>query len=133
MDWPQHGEFQLQWQGDILIARYLGEWNEIASQNLHRDALQLWIAHGNKPWGLLSDASCWGGGSQECLDAWWSFFDDGVHHGMIAVTDILPSEVHAMIVSPLAKRASQLIPYKRSFSIPEAVEWLGSHGLRTAD
>lgn len=131
MEWAQHGKYQLQWQGDILIARYLDEWNEVASQHLHQDAQKLWTAHGDRPWGLLSDASLWGGGTQECLDEWWLFFEDGVRHGMVAVTDILPSELHALIVSPLAERASQLVHYRRSFSTEGALQWLGEQGLRT--
>ena len=124
MEWQQHGQYTLQWQGDILLAFYTGDWNHVCSQNLHRDARVLWAARGGAPWALLSDGSEWGSGTPESLDVWWQFFEDGVRHGMIAVSDILPSHFHTRMLSPLAERASRLVHYRRSSTRAEAADWL---------
>lgn len=131
MQWAQHGTYTLEWQGDILVTRLTGEWNDVAALNLHRDARSLWQARGGHQWGLLTDAREWGGGTPECFDAWWAFFEEGVAAGMIAATDILPSMLHALIVSELAERASRLVHYRRSQSLDDALAWLAGQGLRT--
>lgn len=125
MDFSQHGDYTLDWQDNILCIGYRGAWNDIAASNLHRDARQLWLAHDGEAWAMLSDARAWEGGTPECLALWWAFFEDGVRHGMVAVTDILPSAFHAKMVSPLAERASQLVHYRRSFDEAAARQWLG--------
>jgi hypothetical protein len=130
-DWPQHGGYSLRWQGDILMAVYIGAWNEMAAKNLHRDALAMWQARGSKPWGLLSDARDWEGGTPETLEAWWAFFEDGVNHGMVAVTDVLPSRFHAVMVRSLAERAERIAPYRNSGNLEEGLSWLAQRGLRT--
>lgn len=130
--WTQHGSYQLQWQGDILVARYEGAWNEVASHNLHRDAKALWTARGTAPWGLLSDAREWESGTPEALAAWWAFFEDAVKHGLIAVSDVLPSSFHATIVKAIADRAHALANYRPGADIPSAMAWLESQGLRIA-
>jgi hypothetical protein len=124
MEWAQHGRYELSWHGDILVARYIGLWNEVAAEHLHKDALELWQARGSAPWALLSDGREWEGGSKLTLETWWLFFADAVEHGMIAVTDILPTSFHKVMVSPIAARASQQVPYTQSRTVEEAIEWL---------
>lgn len=124
MQWSQHGSYTLNWQGNILLVSYFGTWNDIAVKHLHRDALLLWQAHGEKPWALLSDGRQWESATAEALDAWWLFFEEGLRHGMCAVTDIMPSNFHAMMVSPLAQRASQLTRYTHSHDYDAAIAWL---------
>jgi len=130
MQWPQHGTYSLQWQGDILVSRLAGEWNDVAARNMHRDARVLWQQRGAKPWALLTDARDWGGGTPECFDAWWAFFEEGVAAGMVAATDILPSMLHGLIVSELAERARRLVHYRRSEHIDDALDWLSGQGLQ---
>ena len=125
----QHGIYHLNWSGDILHVRYEGSWNEIASKNLHQDAKKLWEERGNKSWGLISDASNWDGATADALDVWWLFFEDATKHGMIAATDILSSQIHESIVSPLAERAKQLVHYQRSKTLDNAYTWLSSFDL----
>jgi hypothetical protein len=131
MKWAQHGRYSLRWQGDILIASYEGDWNEVAAQNLHRDARAMWLARGTAPWGLLSDARQWNGATPEAFEKWWEFFEDGVRHGMVAATDILPTSFHSLLVSPLAERASQRVSYQPSSSFEEAEVWLNSQLLKS--
>ncbi|MEJ6004181.1 hypothetical protein WG899_01360 [Paucibacter sp. AS339] len=136
-DWAQHGSYSLSWQGDVLLARYGGTWNEIASRNLHQEARELWAQRGlqsdgrAKPWGLLSDALDWEGGTPEALDLWWKFFEDGVRHGMVAVTDVLPTQFHEAMVKALADRAGQLARYQLSASVDEGLAWLAEQGLQS--
>lgn len=132
MEWAQHGSYSLDWQGDVLIARYAGEWNEVAATNLHRDARDLWQARVGRPWGLLSDASEWGGATPQALDAWWGFFEDAVAHGLSAATDILPSRLHEMMVNSMLERARPMIRFHRSQSVEEAWAWLASEGFSIA-
>ena len=131
--WAQHGSYSLHWQGDVLMAVYSGAWNEVAAKNLHRAALGLWQERGSsgatQAWGLLSDARDWDGGTPEALEAWWAFFVDGVKHGMVAVTDVLPSPFHATMVRSLAERAEQIAPYRNSPSVEEGLAWLAQQGL----
>ena len=132
IDWAQHGSFSLQWQGDVLRARYQGCWNEVCAQRLHREALALWQQRGSeRPWGLLSDASDWEGATPEALAAWWAFFEDGVRHGMTAVTDVLPSHFHEAMVRAQAQRAAALVAYRHSPDIDAAMAWLAEQGLST--
>ncbi|MCV2361081.1 hypothetical protein LNV08_19060 [Paucibacter sp. TC2R-5] len=131
--WSQHGSYSLRWQGDVLMAVYSGAWNELAAQNLHREARALWIARSGAPWGLLSDALDWEGGTPEALEAWWRFFEDGVQHGMVAVSDVLPSRFHAVMVRNLAERALRLAPYRSSASVEEGLAWLAEQGLSISD
>ena len=132
-DWSQHGAYSLRWQGDILMATYSGAWNEVAAKNLHREARAMWAGREASPWGLLSDALDWDGGTPEALHAWWEFFEDGVKHGMVAVTDVLPSHFHAVMVRDLAERALRLAPYRNSASIEDGLAWLGEQGLKVRD
>lgn len=129
MAWSQHGRFALQWQGDVLMARYEGSWNEVAAQNLHRQARELWQQRGPKPWGLLSDALDWEGATPEALQAWWLFFEDAAGHGMVAATDILPSGLHGAMVRDLALRAASLVSYQASESVEAGLRWLAGQGL----
>jgi hypothetical protein len=126
----QHGQFQLQWQGNILTVVYEGVWNEVASANLHQQAKILWRLHKFTSWGLISDARKWDGATAEALTLWWEFFEDAVDNGLIAVTDILPSKFHEAMVSPLAERASKIALYKRSKDLIDAVHWMQSQGLK---
>ncbi len=128
-DWSQHGAYSLRWQGDILMAVYMGAWNEQAAKNLHREALAMWLQRGDASWGLLSNALDWDGGTPEALEAWWKFFEDGVKHGMVAVTDVLPSRFHAVMVRSLAERALSIAPYRSSASIEDGLAWLAEQGL----
>ncbi|MFY7865376.1 hypothetical protein [Roseateles sp.] len=136
-NWTQHGSFSLHWQGDILMATYGGTWNEVAARNLHLEARLLWAQRDLSPegkpkaWGLLSDAREWEGGTPEALALWWAFFEDGVRHGMVAVTDVLPSQFHEAMVKALAERASQLTRYRLSPNLESAKQWLAEQGLRT--
>lgn len=133
--WAQHGSFSLCWQGDVLVARYGGTWNDIASRNLHQEARKLWAERGlqadgqARPWGLLSDALEWEGGTPEALQLWWSFFEDCVRHGMVAVTDVLPTQFHGAMVRSLAERAGQLARYQLSPSFDAGMVWLAQQGL----
>ena len=129
----QHGSYSLLWQGNILIASYSGLWNEIAAKNLHRDAKILWLERGNAPWCLMSDGSAWEGGTQEALDAWWAFFEDGVVHGMVAVSDILPTSFHEKIVKALADKAGEISNYHHAQSYEEALTWLAQQLPASAD
>ncbi len=139
MDWSQHGEFSLHWQGDILMACYKGTWNEQASFHLHRQAQALWAERALQPtgqpqgWGLLSDAREWEGGTPEALAAWWAFFEDGVRHGMAAVTDVLPTQFHEAMVKSLAERAGKLTQYQLSANLDEGLAWLAQQGLRVIE
>lgn len=130
MQWAQHGTYSLEWQGDILVTRLVGEWNDVAARNMHRDARALWQARNGQAWGLLTDAREWGGGTPECFDAWWAFFEAGVAAGMVAATDILPSMLHALIVSELAERARRMVRYRRSQNIDDALAWLAEQDLQ---
>lgn len=127
----QHGTYHLDWQGDVLIARYVGAWNELAAQNMHQEAMGLWAARKGKPWALLSDARSWDCGSSETFEAWWAFFADAVAHDLVCVTDILPSHFHALMVQDLRERGSQLVNYHNSQSLPEALAWLAQQGFST--
>ncbi|WP_428503393.1 hypothetical protein [Roseateles sp.] len=82
-----------------------------------------------KPWGLLSDALEWEGGTPEALQLWWSFFEDCVRHGMVAVTDVLPTQFHEAMVRSLAERAGQLARYQLSPSFDAGMVWLAQQGL----
>ena len=126
----QHGQFALQWKGDILIAVYEGMWNEVAASNLHAQAQILGSVRQGKKWGLISDARNWEGATVETLELWWKFFEDGVANGLVAVTDILPSQLHESMVSPLAERASKIAHYQRSKDVDAAISWLRSKELR---
>ena len=130
-EWMQHGAYHLDWQGDVLIAKYVGVWNEIAAKKMHQDAKQLWSIRNKKPWALLSDARSWEGGTAETFEAWWAFFADAAANGLVCVTDILPSHFHSLIVKDLADRSSQLATYKTSKSLPEALDWLARQGFST--
>jgi hypothetical protein len=132
-DWSQHGGYSLRWQGDILMAVYSGAWNELAAQNLHREARVMWAQRGTASWGLLSNALDWDGGTPEALLAWWKFFEDGVKHGMVAVTDVLPSRFHAVMVRDLAERALRLTAYRNSASVEDGLAWLAKQGLKVTD
>jgi hypothetical protein len=134
IEWAQHGGFSLQWRGDVLLARYQGCWNEVCAQRLHREALALWQQRGSgRPWGLLSDARDWEGATPEALGVWWAFFEDGVRHGMVAVTDVLPSHFHEAMVRALAQRAAAMANYRHSDDVEHALAWLAEQGLSTAD
>lgn len=128
--WPQHGAYTLSWQGRVLVARYEGAWNEVCARNLHHEARRLWEQHGQGlPWALLSDATDWEAGTPEALAAWWVFFEDAVHHGLKAATDILPTQLHAVIVQALAERAGRLVSYRRSPGQAEGLAWLQAQGF----
>ncbi|GAA5175101.1 hypothetical protein GCM10025771_06370 [Niveibacterium umoris] len=132
MEWTQHGSYALHWQGDILVARYEGAWNDVAAKHLHRDARILWQLRGPAAWGLLSDARDWTGATPEALEAWWAFFEDGVAHGLIAASDVHASMFNSVMVSPLAERAMRLAHYRSSRSVDDALAWLAQLGLKTA-
>ena len=132
MEWTQHGQYRLSWQGDILIAHYSGAWNEVAVRNLHRDARALWQQHGGQSWGMLSDLRDWDGATPEALTLWWVFFEDAVQHGMRVVTDILPSHFHEAMVKELAERAGRLATYCHHRELQPGLDWLAAQGLRTA-
>lgn len=134
MEWRQHGSFSLHWQGDVLMARYEGSWNEIAARNMHKQARALWQQRGADagPWGLLSDLRDWESATPEAGLAWWAFFEDGVRHGMVAATDIMPSALHQAMVKTHAQRAAELVKFQRSANIEEGLRWLAGLGLSTA-
>ncbi|WMW80317.1 hypothetical protein RF679_16955 [Undibacterium cyanobacteriorum] len=124
-----HGEFKIQWQGDVFFVEYFDVWNDITARQLLQASLPLWEEHGGKPWGLLSDARQWAGATPEAIEAWWHFFEVGVKHGMVAFTGLLPSELHVRLVETLSQRAQQLVPYERSLDLAAAYQWLEQHGI----
>ena len=126
----QHGRFTLEWQGEVLIARYGDAWNEVAVVNLHRQARALWSARpAGSRWGMLSDLREWDGATPEALERWWQFFADAAAHGMVAVTDVMPSHFHELLVRSLAERASRLALYRTSPSLERGLKWLAEQGL----
>jgi hypothetical protein len=127
----QHGNFQLTWKGSVLLAEYEGVWNEIAARNMHQQAKILWELQEKGPWALISDASKWDGATLATLDLWWIFFEDAVAHGLAVVTDILPSQFHAAMVSPLAERASKIAKYRCSKDLDDAYTWLEKEGFNS--
>ena len=124
----QHGSFTLVWQGDVMLVTYTDTWNLQAVQALHEAALRTWEQRGMRPWAMLTDASQWDGGTPEVFALWWKFFEDAVAHGMQAVTDILPTHFHALIVKDLAERAARLAIYRPSENVAQARAWLASLG-----
>jgi hypothetical protein len=131
MKFAQHGEFDLRWQGEVMVVRYSGEWNEVACANLREAARQLW-ANGlpSDRWGMLSDVREWTGGTPEALKLWWAFFEDCLRNGMCAVSDVMSSEVFKLVVNPMAIRAAELTQYHRSDNLSDAWQWLASQGLQ---
>lgn len=126
----QHGKFTLEWQGDVLIAHYGGAWNEVAVVNLHRQACALWTARASgRRWGMLSDLREWDGATPEAMERWWEFFADAAAHGLSAVTDVMPSHFHEVLVRSLAERASRLVTYKTSVNLESGLAWLAAQGL----
>ncbi len=113
-----------------MIAVYEGVWNDVAAFNMHEQAQILWSVREGKKWGLVSDARNWEGATAEALELWWKFFEDAVANGLVAVTDILPSQFHESMVSPLAERASKIAHYQRSKDLDAAISWLRSKELR---
>lgn len=130
MEWAQHGQYRIRWQGALLIVDYSGAWNEVAVRNLHRDARALWSQHDGQPWGMLSDLRDWDGATPEALALWWQFFEDAVQHGLLAVTDILPSDLHEAMVKNLAERAARLVRYCHQREVQDGLDWLAAQGLR---
>ncbi|MBE9609976.1 hypothetical protein [Chitinilyticum piscinae] len=131
MQMQQHGQFDLYWQGDVLVVRYFGQWNRQASEALHASVRGQWQQRGGRPWGMLSDLREWGGATPDALDAWWAFFADAARHDLLAVTDILPSLVHELMVRTIAEKAGSLARYRNSHTIDEALAWLHAQGLST--
>lgn len=113
-----------------MIVRYEGAWNEQAALALHAQARLIWQEPNEGPWAMLTDATQWEGATPETFDRWWEFFADAVRHGLVAVTDVLPSHFHEVIVKDLAVRASKLARHHTSRDLAEAWDWLASEGFR---
>lgn len=128
----QHGRYELHWQAPVLLVRYEGVWNEQAVIALHADACALWQTWPPGPWAMLSDATHWDGGTPEVFERWTAFFQDAVRHGMTAVTDVLPSHFHELLVRELAEKAAREARHHTSHSLAEAWGWLATQGFEPA-
>ena len=125
----QHGFFTIEWQGPVLVVRYLDTWNLVAVEALHREARQAWAARTTTHWAMLSDLRAWDGATPDSLERWWGFFDDAVAHGLTTVTDIFSTQFHGLLVESVAQRAGALVHYHRSGHPAAAWEWLAAQGF----
>jgi hypothetical protein len=124
-----HGQFEILWHPPVLLVRYEGAWNEQAALALHAQARLIWQEPIDGAWAMLTDATQWEGATPEAFARWWEFFADAVQHGMVAVTDVLPSHFHEVLVKDLAVRASQLARHRTSADLTEAWDWLATQGF----
>lgn len=124
----QHGEYHIEWREPILWVRYQGTWNVQAVEALHAEVRSFWTQDPQRRWAMLTDAREWEGGTPEVFARWWDFFTDAVAHGLDAVSDVLPSSFHALLVRDLAERAQAITRFQHSASVQEAQAWLASQG-----
>lgn len=124
-----HGNFEILWCPPVLVVRYEGAWNEQAVLALHEQARVIWREPIDGAWAMLTDATQWEGATPEAFGRWWDFFADAVSHGMVAVTDVLPSHFHEVLVKDLAVRAGQLARHRTSHDLADAWEWLADQGF----
>lgn len=129
MQLQPHGQFEILWHPPVLLVRYEGAWNEQAALALHAQARLIWQEPIDGAWAMLTDATQWEGATPEAFARWWEFFADAVQHGMVAVTDVLPSHFHEVLVKDLAVRASQLARHRTSADLTEAWDWLATQGF----
>ena len=129
MQLKPHGQFEILWHPPVLLVRYGGAWNEQAALALHAQARLIWQEPIDGAWAMLTDATQWEGATPEAFARWWEFFADAVQHGMVAVTDVLPSHFHEVLVKDLAVRASQLARHRTSADLTEAWDWLATQGF----
>lgn len=129
MQLQPHGQFEILWHPPVLLVRYEGAWNEQAALALHAQARLIWQEPIDGAWAMLTDARQWEGATPEAFARWWEFFADAVQHGMVAVTDVLPSHFHEVLVKDLALRASHLARHRTSADLTEAWDWLASQGF----
>ncbi|HLO94417.1 MAG TPA: hypothetical protein VK195_08875 [Burkholderiaceae bacterium] len=127
MDWNQHGNFQLQWRGDVLVVHYDGVWNEVAARHLHRDAAVLWALH-PAPWAMVGLFEDWEGATPETMKVWLDFFLDAVDHGLGAYAVAMPTGLHASMAEGLRRETSRRVDRKDCVDLADALQWLGSLG-----
>lgn len=127
MDWNQHGNFHLQWQGDVLVVRYEGVWNEVAARHLHRDASVLWARHPGR-WAMVGLFEAWEGATPEAMTEWLGFFLDAVAHGLRAYAVAMPTSLHATMAEGLRRETSKRVDRKDCHDLPDALQWLASLG-----
>lgn len=130
MNWNQHGSYHLEWRGDVLVARYEGVWNEVASRKLHRDAKALWQAHEGR-WAMVSLFDEWEGATPEAFQRWMDFFLDATAHGLGAYAVKMPTGLLATVVEPVVKETTSRVERRECEDLPDALSWLGSLGFRT--
>lgn len=130
MDWNQHGDYQLQWRSDVLLVRYEGTWNEIASRHLHRDAAALWARHPG-PWAMVGLFDAWDGATPEAMQDWLAFFLDAVAHGLGAYAVIMPTGLHASMAQGLRQETAKRVTRKDCADLPDALDWLQNLGFKS--
>jgi hypothetical protein len=126
----QHGCFELQLCGQVVLCQVKGDWNDVAVRNLRREAALIWQPLLQRRWGLLIDARAWGAATPEAVHDWEHGFEaDALAAGMVCLVAVLPSNFHRVMVRDQAARLAVRCAHHQCLEMESAWAWLQAQGL----
>ena len=126
------GTFSLEWQGDILCLKLVGNCGLPLVQQLRQEAAQAWTARGPQPWGMFTDLTRFEGITPEALQAIWAILEEAIDHGMTAATDIRSPGHFRVTPTQTLQHIASRTHFQPSANLDEAMAWFSARGLRTA-
>lgn len=125
MQAPQHGIFEVQIVGRVLVCKTMGDWNEVAVNNLRTEAARQRQQFAPGTWGLLVDARQWSAATPEAVSAWENGFEmDAITAGVVGIAMVLPSNFHRVMIRDLTRRLEQRCERHEGLDIDAAWAWL---------
>lgn len=121
----QHGKYELEVKGRVLVCTTSDDWNEVAVKNLRLDAARLWQGFETGRWGLLVDARDWGAATPEAVLAWENGFEmEAIAAGAVGIAMVLPSNFHRVMIQALTRRLELHCDRHEGLDIDAAWQWM---------
>ena len=130
---PAHGSHRFQWYGEVLCIEFTGVWNREAVNAYFADLQAVVAARGLPRWGRIADASCWEGGTPDCIPAYQAISEWYPTAGAVAHAQLYSSHFLQAMADEINRSIARVGPVKQCASRDEALAWMGTFGLKTED
>ncbi len=126
----QHGSYELQVNGSILVATLHGAWNQITAINYANDFKQKANSLTEKPWGHLVFLNDWETGTPEIRKEIITLVDWCIHHNLKRAAHVYsPSAFKKYFINTVVIEHQGDFT-RHAFSEPEtALSWLKTEGF----
>jgi hypothetical protein len=128
MDRSAHGEFELTAVGQIVVIRFMGEWNLEGARAFFEAYKRLVEAQKWTRFGVLSDLRGFGGGTPDAVEFFETITRWASKHGQVGRALVLYTAYEEFLVEQIDKKGPTM-PSRSFGDEADALTWLASLDL----